>query len=104
DLDAAADATTFTDGAFAVSDLSGDLSITPLAKYGNPRASDAHNGISPLDASVMGRAAASLLTLSPNQSLAADVTGDGTISALDASYVGRYAAGVVDHVPVARGT
>ena len=104
DLDAAADATTFTDGAFAVSDLSGDLSITPLAKYGNPRASDANNGISSLDASVIGRAAASLLTLSPNQSLAADVTGDGTISALDASYVGRYAAGVVDHVPVATAT
>ena len=104
DQDGGADAVTFTDGTFAVSDLSGDLSITPLPKLGSPRASDANNGITSLDASLIGRAAASLVTLSPNEGLAADVTGDGTISALDASYVGRYAVGLVDHVPVATAT
>jgi hypothetical protein len=101
DLDAAADAATGFTGEFMITGLSGDLAIMPLAKLGSPRASDANNGITSFDASVIGRAAASLITLSPNQTLAADVTGDGTISALDASYASRYAVGLIDHVPVA---
>jgi hypothetical protein len=53
---------------------------------------------------VIGRAAALLLTLSPSQHIAADVTGDGTVSAFDASFVGRYAVELIDHFGVASAT
>jgi hypothetical protein len=101
DQNATAEAITDAAGAYVVAGVSGDVSLTTLPKYGNPRASDAGSAISSFDASVIGRSAAGLVTLSPNQRIAADVTGDGTISALDASFAGRYAAGLVDHFPVA---
>ncbi len=99
--DATADATTDGIGAFTVGDLSGDLTVTTVAKFGNPRAADHNGAISSFDASIIGRAAAGLVILSPNQTIAADVTGDGTISAFDASFVGRFAAALVDHFDVA---
>jgi len=99
--DAAADATTDGSGNYAFGYVSGNVTVTTVAKYGSPRASDHNDGISSFDASVIGRAAAQLLTLSPNQVIAGDVTGDGTISAFDASFVGRFAAGLVDHFDVA---
>jgi hypothetical protein len=99
--DAVADATTDENGSYALGGVSGDLTVTTVPKFGSPRASDHNDGISSFDASVIGRAAAQLLTLSPNQAIAGDVTGDGTISAFDASFVGRFAAGLVDHFDVA---
>ena len=102
--DAVADATTDGGGAFAFSGASGNVTVTTVAKYGTPRASDANGAISSFDASIIGRAAAGLVTLSPNQQIAADVTGDGTISAFDASFVGRFAAGLIDHFDVAQTT
>jgi hypothetical protein len=99
--DAVADATTDENGSYALGYLSGDLTVTTVPKFGSPRASDHNDGISSFDASVIGRAAAQILTLSPNQVIAGDVTGDGTISAFDASFVGQFAAGLVDHFDVA---
>jgi hypothetical protein len=103
-LDATADATTDGAGAFAFGGVSGDVTVTTVAKFGTPRASDHNGAISSFDASIVGRAAAGLLTLSPNQRIAGDVTGDGTISAFDASYVGRFSAGLIDHFDVATTT
>jgi hypothetical protein len=50
---------------------------------------------------MIGRAAAQILTLTANQTVAADVSGDGTVSAFDASLVGRFAAGLIQRFPVA---
>lgn len=41
-----------------------------------------------------------LISLAPEQIQAADVTGNGTISATDASWIARKAVGLVDKFPV----
>ena len=103
-LDGVADTTTDDTGVYALGGLSGGLTVTTVAKFGSPRASDHNGGISSFDASVIGRASAGLITLSPNQRIAGDVTGDGTVSSFDASFVGRFAASLVDHFDVATAT
>jgi len=101
-----ADVTTGSDGAYALASASGDVVVAPVVKYGSPRISDVNGGITSFDASVIARAGVGLLTLSQNQTIAADVTGDGTTGGLDASEVARFAAGLLDHftVAVARGS
>jgi hypothetical protein len=99
--DGTADTTTDGAGAYAFEGLVGDVTIETSSKYGTPRASDHNGGISSFDASVIGRAAVELIELSPNQRIAGDVTGDGTLSAFDASLVAQFAAGLVDHFDVA---
>jgi len=102
--DAAADATTDGAGAYSFGGLTGNVTVTPVPKYGTPRASDDNGGISSLDASLIARAAAQLIELSPNQLIAGDVTGNGSIGAFDASFVGRFAVGLIDHFDVATAT
>jgi hypothetical protein len=102
--DAVADTTTAGPGTYTFGSLSGNVTLTTVAKYGSPRASDHNGAISSFDASVVARAAALLVTLSPNQHVAGDVTGDGTVSAFDASFVARFAAGLIDHFNVATST
>ncbi|HEX5043853.1 MAG TPA: CotH kinase family protein [Candidatus Polarisedimenticolaceae bacterium] len=94
--DGTADATTDGSGGFTFAGLSGDLTVLPL-----PREGGSGGAVSSFDASVIGRAAAQLLTLTPGQTVAADVTGDGTVSALDASLVGRFAAELLGRFPIA---
>jgi len=102
--DATAEATTLGGGTYVLPSLSGNVTVTTVAKYGAPRASDHNGAISSFDASLVARGAALLVTLSPNQHVAADVTGDGTVSAFDASFVARFAAGLIDHFNVASST
>ncbi|HJQ97499.1 MAG TPA: dockerin type I repeat-containing protein, partial [Candidatus Polarisedimenticolaceae bacterium] len=102
--DAIADDTTSPLGTYALGDLSGNVALTTLAKFGSPRASDANGAISAADAAQIADGAVGLVSLSPNQRIAGDVTGDGTISALDASQVARFAALLVDHFDVATAT
>jgi len=102
--DAIADATTDGAGAYALGGLSGNVTVATVAKYGSPRASDHNGAVSSFDASVVARAGALLVTLTPNQHIAADVTGDGTVGAFDASFVARFAAGLIDHFGVATTT
>jgi hypothetical protein len=102
--DAVADATTGANGTYAFGSLSGNVTLTTVAKLGSPRASDHNGAVSSFDASVVARGAALLVTLTPNQHIAADVTGDGTVSAFDASFVARFAAGLIDHFGVATST
>ena len=102
--DAIADATSDGTGTYAFGSVSGEVTVSTVAKYGSLRASDHNGAISSFDASVIGRAATDLVTLSPNQMIAADVTGDGTVSALDASLVARFAVALVDHFDVATAT
>lgn len=52
------------------------------------------NSISSFDASLVARRAANLITLTPNQLIAADASNNGTISAFDASLIARTAANI----------
>jgi hypothetical protein len=99
--DAIADSTTDGTGAYALGSQFGNIVVTTVAKYGSPRASDHNGAISSLDASTVARAAVSLITVSPNQFVAGDVTGNGTLSALDASQIARFAVGAVNHFDAA---
>jgi hypothetical protein len=102
--DAVADATTGSSGTYAFGSLSGDVTLSTVAKYGSPRASDHNGAISGTDAAQIARSAVGLVTFSTNQRIAGDVTGNGTISGLDASQVARFAALLVDHFDVATAT
>jgi len=101
--DGLADDTTDASGAYAV-DLFGNVVVAPTVKFGTPRASDHNGAISSLDASTIARGAVALITLSPNQQVAGDVTGNGALSAMDASDVSRFAVGLIDHFTVATTT
>lgn len=58
------------------------------------------NAISALDAAYVLQYVAALRHLSPEQILACDVTGNGTLSALDATMLLQYAAGLITTFPV----
>jgi hypothetical protein len=104
DQNGVAESTTGSDGGYAVSNLAGNVSVTPLAKLGSPRIADHNGAITSLDASVIARGAVGLLQLSPNQRVAGDVTGNGTVGATDASQVARFATGIIDHFDVTLAT
>ena len=57
--------------------------------------------VSALDAAYVLQFVAGLRSLSPQQSLACDVTGNGSLSALDAAYVLQYVVGLITRLPVA---
>jgi hypothetical protein len=57
--------------------------------------------ISAIDATFALQAVVGLRTLSPNQRLAADVNGNGTISAIDATFILQYVVGLRTHMPAA---
>jgi hypothetical protein len=102
--DALADGTTGSSGTYAVGSLAGNVTLTTVAKFGSPRASDHNSAITGTDAAQIARATVGLVTFSNNQRLAGDVTGNGTISSLDAAAVARFAALLVDHFDVATAT
>jgi hypothetical protein len=78
--DTTPEATTNSSGAYTVGGLYGNVTVTTLAKFGSPRASDHNGAISSLDASAVARAAVGAETLSSHR---------------------RVAVGLVDHFPVA---
>jgi hypothetical protein len=101
DQSGTAEATTGSDGAYTVGNLAGNARVTPLAKLGSLRIADHNGAITSLDASMIARSAVGLITLSPNQVVAGDVTGNGTVGATDASQVARFATGMINHFDVA---
>ena len=88
-------------GIYAIQDLYGSYVVRTLDKYGDPRISDPHNGISSFDASAIAQATVQQITLSTHQQLAADVTGNGQVTSFDASRIAQYAVGQIDHFDVA---
>ncbi|MFW9952647.1 MAG: dockerin type I repeat-containing protein, partial [Candidatus Thorarchaeota archaeon] len=58
-----------------------------------------NNSISAFDASMILRYVVGLISLTPYQMIAADVTGNGSISALDASYILQYSVGLISQFP-----
>jgi hypothetical protein len=90
-------------GASSVSALTtgtGDYSLANLISGGNylvtPSKSGNVNGISSFDASLVARRAANTVTLTPNQMIAADASGNGAVSSFDASLIARTAAGIAN--------
>src|SRR5262249_2527844 len=57
-------------------------------------------GISALDASYILQFLVGLRSLSSEQQLACDTSGNGTLSALDAAYILQYLVGLIPHLPV----
>lgn len=87
--------TTAADGSFSFSSIAGgNLTLTP-AKTG-----DIGSSISAFDASMILRYSVGIITLTPYQLIAADVSGNGSVSAYDASYVLRYTVGLISAFPV----
>ena len=91
-----ASTTTDADGRYGFADAGTEmLSIQP-SKEG-----DFDDGISSLDASFVLETVADLRELNADQTLAGDVTGDGTLSTLDASLILQLQAALIDRFPVA---
>jgi hypothetical protein len=99
--DAAADATTGTDGLYALPNLGGNVTVRSLPKFGTPRASDHNDAVTSFDALLIARSAVRLISLTGKQQLAGDVSGNGVVTAYDAGLVSQFAAQVVGHLPVA---
>jgi hypothetical protein len=59
------------------------------------------DSVDEMDAALVLAAATGERTLTPEELLAADVTGDGTISATDASLILQHVTELIDHFPVA---
>ncbi len=89
----------------AVTDGAGAYTITNVAG-GNYTLTSSKSGgvgncVSAYDASFILRYAVGLITLTPYQLIAADVTGNNTVSAFDASYILRKVVGLISAFPVA---
>ena len=63
---------------------------------------DQRNAVSALDAAYVLQAVAGTRTLDARQTLAGDVTGDGTLSALDATRILQRVVGVIGQFPAAQ--
>ena len=85
--------------------VSNNVDYLPFAASGiqNPLLGDVSlNGqVLAFDASLVLQAVVSSIVLTPLQTLVADVTGAGGVSALDATFILRYAAGVIRAFPAA---
>lgn len=66
------------------------------------KADDIKNAISSYDASLILRDSVGLLSLTPLQMIAADVSGNGAVSGFDASYIMRYVVGMIDSLPIGK--
>jgi hypothetical protein len=101
DGDLLTDRVTESDGTYAAPDLSGSLAVRALPRLGAGGAADANGAISPFDATFIGQHAVQIIELSPNQQVAADVSGNGSISAFDAALVAQLSVLLLEHLPVA---
>jgi len=81
----------------SVTDESGNYSLPNLGggPYSvTPTKTGAVNGISSFDASLVAQHVAGIITLSPNQQIAGDASGNGALSSFDASLISQTVAGI----------
>jgi hypothetical protein len=102
--DAAADTTTDSAGAYAFAALPGAVRIEALGRWSGSREADRGAAVTSFDAVWIARHAVGLVTLSPNQQIAADVSGNGAISSFDAARVSQFSVELIDHFEVAEST
>jgi hypothetical protein len=101
DGDRIADATTGADGTYVAVDQAGSRVVAPLERFGDGEIAVANGAVSSLDAAMIAQHAVELITLSTNQQVAADVSGDGSITSFDAARVSQYAVQLIEHFQVA---
>ena len=89
-------ALTDTTGAFGFTSVASGLQTLQPTKQG-----DVDTAVTALDAAYVLTYVAGLRTLDDDQRLAADVTGDGTVSALDGTRILQFAAGCITRFAVA---
>jgi DNA-binding beta-propeller fold protein YncE len=87
-------------------DCDGDYnfpSLTPILTYRvtPSKAADFEGAIDPFDAALNARHVVGLITLTANQSLAADVTGNGTLTSFDSAHIAQFSVGTITQFPVA---
>jgi hypothetical protein len=82
----------------STSDIAGNYNLAGLTQGGNhtvtPTKAGDVNGITSFDASLVARAAASLITLTSCQQIAGDASNNGSIASFDASLIARTAASI----------
>lgn len=89
--------TTGSDGAFLFSEIpGGNYTLTP------DKDGAVGNCIGAFDAAQILRQSAGLISLTPYQLIAADVTGNGSVTSFDASYILRYSVGFISEFPVGK--
>ncbi len=78
-------------------------SITPILNYQvtPSKAADFEGAVDPFDAALNAQHVVGLIALTANQSLAADVTGNGTLTSFDSAQIARFSVGVITQFPVA---
>lgn len=89
--------TTACDGTYSLANL------IPVRPYGiTPRkANDFDGGIDPFDAALNAQHVVGLISLTPNQRLAADVTGNGSLTSFDSARIAQLTVGLITQFPVA---
>lgn len=65
------------------------------------KANDFGAAIDPFDASLNAQHVVGLISLTPGQRLAADVTGNGSLSSLDSARIAQFSVGLISRFPVA---
>jgi len=95
------DAVTAADGTYAVPDLFGPVTVSPGVVFGARADEGAEGSITSFDATQIARAVAEIEPLTSLQGLAADVSGNATVSSYDAALVAQYSVYLIDHFPVA---
>ena len=86
---------TDNNGSFTIEDVPGGNWALKPEKDG-----DLENSISPFDAAKVLQYSVGILTLTPYQMIAADVSGNGSVSPFDASYILQYTVGTLTEFPV----
>lgn len=90
----------------SVTDCSGFYAFTGLPLLQSytvfaQKSDDFNGGIDPFDAALNAQDVVGLITLSPNQLLAADVSGNGNNTSFDSALMAQFAVGLISAFPVA---
>jgi hypothetical protein len=87
-------------------DCDGDYnfpSLTPILTYQitPSKAADFEGAVDPFDAALNAQHVVGLITLTANQTLAADVTGNGPLTSFDSAHIAQLSVGSITQFPVA---
>ncbi|MBZ5640114.1 MAG: hypothetical protein LAO51_15315 [Acidobacteriia bacterium] len=91
-------------GGYSILNLAGNTTVRTLNKFGSPRASDHNDAVGSYDAAAISRYVVGLQSLSGNQLIAGDVTGNGQVTSYDAAKVAQFGVELIDHFDVAAAT
>ncbi len=102
--DGTADATTGQDGGYAIGSLYGPVILSTMPRWEDPEDAGLRDAVTSFDATMIARQAVGLSTLSANQRIAADVSGNQEVTSYDAAQVAQFAVRLRNHFEVAEST